>query len=161
MGAILKARYKKRILRLYPKYDSVLGPYKRPDGRYHIVLNNSEAARGTKGKTKTISYPKAVMEAHLQRRLEYHETVDHKDDDHTNNRFSNFQVLTRIENARKEMRREHRSAKYKKRKCVECRRKFNVNVRLPTEHCSRKCTGKSNQRKMKTFRGGHINVNHK
>jgi hypothetical protein len=91
------------ILNLYPGYYSVLGPYKREDDRQHIVLNNSTASKGTKGKTKTISYPKAIYETMLNRRLIDNEEIDHKDGDKTNDRLSNYQVLTKIDNIQKQI----------------------------------------------------------
>ena len=89
------------ILVLYPEYTVVLGPYLRKDGRKHIVLNNSYAPKFTKGKTKTISYPKVLMEIKLGRRLLENETVDHIDEDISNDRYSNLQILTRQQNAAK------------------------------------------------------------
>lgn len=89
---------KEKLLGLYPGYTSVLGPYSRQDGRQHIVLNNSNASKGTKGKTKTISYPKAIIEAELGRLLTDNEEVDHCDNDKTNNNNGNFQILTKTNN---------------------------------------------------------------
>lgn len=89
---------KETLLKLYPPYDSVLGPYDRKDGRKHIVLNNSKASKGTKGKTKTISFPKAVVESNLGRKLEANEEIDHRDDNKLNNDPDNFQILTKTKN---------------------------------------------------------------
>jgi hypothetical protein len=86
---------KDKLLELYPEYTSVLGPYKRADGRQHIVLNNSRASKGTKGKTKTISYPKALKEIELNRRLTDNETVDHNDRNFDNNDLGNLLVKDR------------------------------------------------------------------
>ena len=90
---------KEKLLELYPGYTSVLGPYIRPDGRKHIVLNNSNASKGTKGKTKTISYPKALKEIELERKLEPNETIDHHDRDFTNNDPKNLKVKSRSTHA--------------------------------------------------------------
>ena len=81
------------LLILYPEYVNVLGPYLRKDGRKHIILWNKDVGR------KTISYPKALMECHLKRKLEDNETVDHKDEDFTNDDFSNLRVITRSANS--------------------------------------------------------------
>lgn len=86
---------KETLLELYPGYTSVLGPYTRPDGRKHVVLNNSIASKGTKGKTKTISYPKALVEISLKARLKDDETVDHHDRDFTNDDLDNLKVKVR------------------------------------------------------------------
>lgn len=92
---------KDKILELYPDYTSVLGPYTRADGRKHIVLNNSKLAKGTKGKLRTVSYPKALLEVELGRTLKDDETTDHVDEIKTNDSVSNLQILTREDNARK------------------------------------------------------------
>ena len=84
---------KEKLLRLYPPYDSVLGPYKRSDGRMHVVLNNSNASKGEKGKTRTISYPKAIVESRLGRKLKPNEEIDHGDNDKTNNNTLNFKIV--------------------------------------------------------------------
>lgn len=86
---------KKTLLGLYPRYTSVLGPYLRPDGRQHIVLNNSAASKGTKGKTKTISYPKALKEIETKKLLEKNETVDHHNRDYTDDKVNNLNTLNR------------------------------------------------------------------
>lgn len=87
--------FNEQLLSLYPPYTSVCGPYTRRDGRQHIVLNDSMKSKGEKGKTKTISYPKALMEVFLGRRLEENETVDHVDGNFSNNAPENLQVLDR------------------------------------------------------------------
>lgn len=68
---------REKLLELYPDYTSVLGPYTRKDNRQHVVLNNSNASKGTKGKTKTISYPKALVESNRGTKLLNNETIDH------------------------------------------------------------------------------------
>lgn len=90
------------ILNLYSNYDSVLGPYERKDGRKHIVLNNSIAPKGSKGKTKTISYPRALYETILNRRLKTDEEIDHKDGNKTNDHLNNFQLISGTENRKKQ-----------------------------------------------------------
>ena len=81
---------KDRLLDLYSGYTSVLGPYDRPDGRKHVVLNNANASKGTKGKLKTISFPKALVEAKIGRQLLPNETIDHDDRDKTNDDLNNL-----------------------------------------------------------------------
>lgn len=83
------------LLKLYPDYTSVLGPYKRKDNRKHIVLNNSNLSKGSKGKTKTISYPKALVESNSGKRLLENETVDHDDRNFENNSKANLIVKDR------------------------------------------------------------------
>lgn len=74
----------------------VYGPYTRKDGRQHVILYENNAR-------KTVSYPKYLLEQKLGRSLLPNETCDHIDNDHTNNCLSNLQVLSRSDNARKQM----------------------------------------------------------
>src|ERR1035437_1072062 len=88
---------KEKLLELYPNYTSVLGPYLRPDGRQHVVLNNTNASKGTKGKTKTISYRKAIVESNRGSRLLPNETVDHDNRMFEDNSESNLIVRDLVE----------------------------------------------------------------
>jgi hypothetical protein len=78
---------------LYKEY-KVYGPYIRKDNRMHVVLvhyvNKSRL---------TISYPKFLVERHLNRKLKPDETVDHIDRDITNNDLSNLQILNKSEHS--------------------------------------------------------------
>lgn len=74
---------------------TVYGPYVRKDGRKHVVLQDP----ATK-KLKTVSYPKYLMELHLDRYLEKDETVDHIDRDFTNDSLSNLVVLSRSDHVK-------------------------------------------------------------
>lgn len=107
---------KQELLKLYPDYDSVLGPYTRRDNRKHIVLNNSNTPKTTKCKIRTISYPKALVESKLKRRLHPNETIDHKDGDFTNDTLSNLQILDRQEHCKND------AIKYQPAtiQCVQC-----------------------------------------
>jgi hypothetical protein len=59
----------------------------------------------TDGVWTTISYPKALMEVHLGRVLNYpDETVDHINNDPMDNRIENLQILSCSENAKKQHR---------------------------------------------------------
>lgn len=62
--------------------------YQNKDGRFRIYLAKFKQA-------KTISYPKYLMEIHLGRYLDDDETVDHIDEDFTNNNINNLRVLKR------------------------------------------------------------------
>lgn len=88
--------FAKSLLLLYPEYSKVLGPYLRADGRKHLVLttNNSRQKR-------TLSYPKALLEVSLGRKLVGNETTDHVDGDKTNDAVTNLQVLSLAENVSK------------------------------------------------------------
>jgi len=124
----MKQRFKKKVLKLYKGFDSVLGPYSRKDGRKHIVLNCSTKHYKTRGKLKTISWPKIKMEVKLKRLLTKNEQVDHIDEDLSNNKYSNFQILTSGENTRKSVKLTGRSAKNKKLVCVMCGCTFSRDV---------------------------------
>jgi hypothetical protein len=69
----------------------VYGPYTRDDGRKHVIIYDN-------GIRTTVSYPKFLMEQHLGRKLESWETVDHIDEDFTNDVIENLQILSRTEN---------------------------------------------------------------
>lgn len=84
-----------KLLGLYPPYTKVLGPYIRKDGRKHIVLNDESKSRGDKRKTRTISYPKALIEVSMSRRLAINETVDHVNRDFTDDTIANLRVIDR------------------------------------------------------------------
>lgn len=118
------------------------GPYTRKDGRMHLVVVKDD-------KTKTtISYPKYLMQQHLGRELNENETVDHIDGNIFNNNISNFQILSRAENAIKSA----KYAEYLKLTCKHCGKQFerrksvhrhNMAVRkVDGPFCSKKCVGK-------------------
>lgn len=72
----------------------VYGPYKRNDGRQHVVLVHED------GHKQTVSYPKFLWETTNGRYLQEDETVDHIDRDPLNNDPSNLQILKRNDHAR-------------------------------------------------------------
>jgi hypothetical protein len=78
---------------------TVYGPYTRKDGRKHVVLWDGV-------KTKTVSYPKFLMERKLGRKLIPPETVDHINGDFSDDRPENLQVLNRRDNILKSTTRE-------------------------------------------------------
>lgn len=135
---------KEILLGLYPGYTSVLGPYHRPDGRQHIVLNNSTAPKGTKGKTKTISYPKALKEIELKQKLKPDETVDHHDRDFTNDNLNNLKVKPRNQHTSEDASR----VIVENVNCPECLKSFTPNVTQRNSKakagpfCSKICAGK-------------------
>ena len=75
----------------------VYGPYLRRDGRKHVVIVHDD------GRKQTKSYPRLLMEQHLGRELLPEETVDHINNDKTDDRIENLQILSLAENARKQM----------------------------------------------------------
>ena len=65
----------------------VYGPYKRRDGRQHVILYWPD------GTQKTVSYPKYIVECSIGRVLDDDFEVHHIDGDFTNNALSNLQVI--------------------------------------------------------------------
>lgn len=87
---------KNKILSLYPEYDTVTGPSIAKDNRSRIGLRNSKTG------DKTVrQFAKVKLEVKINRRLSSNETVDHIDNDKTNDAPDNLQVLSRAENAKK------------------------------------------------------------
>lgn len=121
----------------------VFGPYTREDGRQHVVLQDSPG-----GKLKTVSYPKYLMEQQLGRELDPDkETIDHIDDDFTNNDPKNLRIVTRVQNASEGVLR----TKLVDIPCVRCgtmlqrrpavlRERHSKGIAGP--FCSRVCSGK-------------------
>ena len=132
-----------QLLKLYPEFDKVTGPYLRKDGRQHICLNNSTKPKTDKTKRKTLSYPKAIKEVELGYRL-YSLTIDHKNKNPLDNTTSNLQILTRSEHASLD------SIRRKEIKdiCPQCGKEFVVTRnqlrkdKLRSHFCSRQCSGK-------------------
>jgi hypothetical protein len=123
----------------------VYGPYKRKDGRKHVIIIHSDGTRQTQ------SYPRYIMEQHLGRRLESHETVDHINENYADDRIENLQILSREANARKSV----LPAKMYKSSCPMCGRYFekpfrnvihNIRKGKSGPFCSRSCAGKSSVR---------------
>lgn len=124
----------------------IYGPYTRKDKRQHVILLLPS------GKSKTVSYPKFLMEQYLGRLLKSDETVDHVDGDFTNNNLDNLQVLSRKEHCKLDAKRN----KEQWFLCGVCGKKFplsgkrlsdayqnrkNSNKKGP--FCSRRCAGKA------------------
>ena len=121
----------------------VYGPYRRKDGRAHVVHYNTIA-----GTRRTQSYPRYLMEQHLGRKLEKWEQVDHINDDPTDDRVENYQLLTQTENSSKSA----KPTKMKYFECPVCEHGFMMSVAIyeynqiklgkAGPYCSKKCAGK-------------------
>jgi len=86
----------KIILEIYKDYNKVYGPYIRKDGRKIVGLYD------TKSRIKTTrQYSKVKLEVYLKRKLVGDETVDHIDQNSSNDHIQNLRVLSRKENARR------------------------------------------------------------
>ena len=120
----------------------IYGPYKRKDGRMHVILYS-------KGERRTMSYPRYLLEQKLNRRLKDHETVDHIDGDCTNNTLDNLQILSLSDNIKKSI----KPAKLGNFVCPICNNSFQrkisaVNHNQKSQgksgpYCSKSCAGRS------------------
>jgi len=120
----------------------VYGPYRNYKGREFVIVVSN------RGKKKTISYPKYLMEVHLGRKLDPDkETVDHWDTDKYNNDISNLRIIPRDEHSANDTRRVLPA----KLKCSWCDKEFERSARvirykskknIGGAYCSRSCAGK-------------------
>lgn len=120
----------------------VWGPYTRKDNRKIVIVVDR------KGRRRTVSYPKWIMEMHLGRKLHPDkETVDHWDSNFDNNDLSNLKLVPRKEHSANDTRRV-RMVKYN---CAWCEKEFERSPRLIRDKakkkksgpfCSRSCAGK-------------------
>ena len=72
---------------VYENVIKVRGPYQGKDNRFRIMLIYNDKS------SKIMSYPKYIMERHLDRYLEKDEQVDHIDGNHKNNTLDNCILL--------------------------------------------------------------------
>ncbi len=123
----------------------VYGPYLRKDGRKHVIIVDAS------GKKTTKSYPRLLMEQHLGRELLPEETVDHINNDFTDDRIENLQILSLRENNIKEMQRPERQRKLYRFICPNCGKdseKYlnyvlgNWKKKRGGPYCSKYCSGK-------------------
>jgi hypothetical protein len=123
----------------------IYGPYvSKKDNRLRINIIDSN------GKRSTISYPKYLMEKHLNRHLTTDETVDHIDCNVQNNEISNLRILSRSEHAFIDAIR----LKSQNFKCPMCNRSFSLDGKKLHDaisnsiknkagpFCSKSCAGK-------------------
>ena len=113
------------------------------DGRSRIQLTFNDGTR------KQMSYPKYLMECHLNRYLTDDETVDHIDQNVQNNEISNLRVINRREHVSNDIVRN----KDVEVECAYCGKKFIIpgnklqNRNRKDRHssgyfCSRECAGR-------------------
>ena len=131
---------KEALLKLYPGYHTVVGPYLRKDNRKHIILigNNNN-------KNKMLSYPKALVEVHLNTRLGEDDTVDHKDRNKQNDDINNLAVIKRKEHCKLDAIR----VKVDDMNCSMCGKKFKPSANQHNTRslskagpfCSKQCSG--------------------
>lgn len=114
-----------------------------PDGRVSITLYNSDNDR------KTISYARYLMGIHLGYEVPDEYEVDHINNDKTDDRIENFQLLTRSDNIKK--RHEYYRNEIQEKQnliCNYCNREFKIPVyeykrslqrNCKNFYCSKKC----------------------
>lgn len=122
----------------------IYGPYTRSDGRKHVIVVASSAVK------RTVSYPKYIVEMHINRYLVGDETVDHIDMDINNNHITNLQIINKCDHIRLDVRR----FKAKIFVCPYCLLNFTLLGRKLNDaiqnrkkgkagpFCSRSCSGK-------------------
>jgi len=134
--------YKIELFDLLCQAEKVHGPYRRQDGRQIVIIKQDN------GKSRTVSYPKFIMEQHLGRILDPDlESVDHLDFDFNNNDISNLRLVPRDQHSADDTRR----VKLIDLECDMCGEKFQRSPRIIRDKakkgntgkfCSRKCSGK-------------------
>lgn len=122
----------------------IYGPYIRKDGRKHVIVRHPTTRKAT-----TVSYPKYLMEIQLGRKLDPNlETIDHKNNDFTDNSFENLRIIPRNQHASEDALR----VIIQPMKCVWCSnlvpekrlisRRRNLTCKsMSGPFCSRKCGG--------------------
>lgn len=130
-------------MKVYNDVKKEYGPYLGKDGRLRVFLLYND------GSKKTISYPKYIMEKHLNRYLEEDETIDHIDGNPLNNDIDNLRVLPRKEHCKNDaVRNENITVN-----CSYCGKEFTIlgntlhyrnrKDRYQSGYfCSRQCSGK-------------------
>lgn len=113
------------------------------------------------GSKRTVLAHREVVEKFLERTLDRYEVVHHKDGNPRNNDISNLEVLSLSAHTSLHS----RPAELVQASCRECGCLFELLARKvrhnqekrksPGPFCSRSCAGRFNQRKQRTFRGGH------
>lgn len=129
---------------------TIYGPYTRNDGRQHIVLTRHNT-NGTIIERHTISYPKYIVEKHINRYLLPNETVDHIDCDFRNNELSNLRIVDRKVHCKS-----HTSSKpVIIKQCVICGKTFtttdNTRIICGSKRCAGECTHINGHNKGNSF----------
>lgn len=139
----------KRLLKVY-------GPYvSKRDGRKRVVLYYSDKS------TSSTSYARYLYEQ-ANGILPNELTVDHIDEDFTNDIIDNLQTLTLLENIQKARNSGKQQTEWFEGICLECDKSFTKPMRQirgnqfvkgrPGPFCSKQCSGKYNQRLQRNFR---------
>ena len=127
-------------------YDNckIYGPYLRKDQRMHVIIIFPE------GRRTTVSYPKYLMECHLNRFLDKNETIDHIDGNFNNNAFDNLRIMDLKIHVINDVKRKKSMGFI----CPICNKSFNasgsklhdiisnINRKKAGPFCSKECAGK-------------------
>ena len=145
----------KHILKVYGPYTSEC------DGRKRVVFYYSDKS------TSTTSYARYLYEQ-ANGILPDELTVDHIDEDFTNDELDNLQPLTLLENINKARENGKQNTEWFNGICVECDKPFIKPMRQirgnqfvkgrPGPFCGKSCSGKFNQRKQINFRKSKAHV---
>lgn len=118
----------------------VYGPYTRKDGRKHVIHYDGVHRR-------TQSYPRYLMENYLGRALNGWEQVDHINNDHTDDRIENLQLLGQLANVRKSS----KTTEFMWFTCPVCTGRFDIPAKQfrnnqlrqykAGPYCSKRCAG--------------------
>ncbi len=112
--------------------ERVLGPYRRKiDGRQIVIIRNDD------GTTKTMSYPKWLVQKNLDIKLDDNMTIDHWDSNIDNNDLDNLKIIDRSEHSKQDTRR----VKLVKCKCAWCGKEFERSPRLLRDKASKGKSG--------------------
>ena len=119
----------------------VYGPYKRRDGRSHVVIYLKNSVR------KTVSLPKFIVEESCGKILEEFETIHHKNGNFDDNRLENLEVINRVIHIQNDSKR----VKKIEVECVICKKKFLRHATVINDSakfgcagpfCSKQCSGR-------------------
>ena len=122
--------------------DTVYGPYtSKETGRKIVIIKYDD------GRSRTVSYPKYLLEQHLGKELPIEATVDHIDRDFNNNSIDNLRVMDRSDHSCADTRR----VKLVRFNCSLCAKPFERSPRLVRDKakkgrrgifCSKQCAGR-------------------
>ncbi len=103
--------------------EKVWGPYTHSDGRQIVIKKYKHGTRITQ------QYGRYLMELKLGRNLLSSECVDHINNNPSDNRIENLQILTLSENKKKEM-----PIEWLEVECPQCSKIFNIRMSIYKEH---------------------------